>query len=215
MAKMKLTYLPTGILTLATVLSGIGLASSGVQAATEAATAAVTVADACTLTGSNYSYTNTVSAGSETTTESDNSKPSLSVTCNDSNGFSIYAVGYSPATVGGEAAEGYNSLIGASGSIATANYSANPSNSYWAMKMTVDNSSVSAGSTVTNNFSSYSAVPSSYAEVVRVSGATAGNSTASMRSDYLVYMASNQPAGTYTGGVRYVMTHPSGTAPDA
>lgn len=213
MAKSKLIYLPTGILTLATILSGVSLAASGANAATETATAAVTVADACTLSGSDYSYSDTMTAGTYATTENDNDKPSLSVTCNDANGFSIYAVGYSPATAGGDAAEGNTGLIGTSGAIATADYTANPTSSYWAMKMKVDNTSLSTGSTATNNFTNYSAVPSSYSEVVRVSGATSGNSTASMRSDYYIYMASNQPAGTYTGGVRYVMTHPGGTAP--
>lgn len=213
MAKSKLIYLPTGILTLATVLSGIGLSSYGATAATQTATAAVMVANACSLEGQDYDYTNTVTAGSTTTTESVANKPAISVTCNDANGFSIYAVGFSPATAGGVATEGNTGLIGAGGSIATANYSANPSNSYWAMKMTVDNTTVSAGSSVTNNFANYSAVPSSWSEVVRIGGATTGNSTAEMRSDYLVYMASNQAAGTYTGGVKYTMTHPGGTAP--
>ena len=203
MTKSKLLYLPIGILSTATLCSGYMLAGASVSADSQTVSAAVTVLDACSMEGQDYSYINTVTAGTTTTTES------------DANGFSIYAVGYSPATAGGEPAEGNTGLIGTSGSIATGNYTASPTNSYWAMKMTVDNSTVSTGSTVTNNFTNYSAVPSTYSEVVRVGGATAGNSTAEMRSDYLVYMASNQAAGTYTGGVRYVMTHPGGTAPSS
>ena len=215
MTKSKLLYLPIGILSIATLCSGYMLAGASVSADSQTVSAAVTVLDACSMEGQDYSYINTVTAGTTTTTESDATKSSLSVTCNDANGFSIYAVGSSPATAGGEPAEGNTGLIGTSGVIATGNYTASPTNSYWAMKMTVDNSTVSAGSTVTNNFTNYSAVPSTYSEVVRVGGATAGNSTAEMRSDYLVYMASNQAAGTYTGGVRYVMTHPGGTAPSS
>ncbi|MBQ3348339.1 hypothetical protein IJG90_02360 [Candidatus Saccharibacteria bacterium] len=238
--KEKVIYLPIGILTSATLLSGAVLASGGVAATTtatctttngvttcsgtgeapveanpSAVTATVTVASACGFTAGGATSSIELSAGETKNTESD-TKTAMVVSCNDANGFSIYAIGSSPATAGGSATDGQTHLIGTSGTI-DSQAASSATGSYWAMKVTSVTSVASSGSaTIQNSYgTAYLAVPSSQTEIVRVPGMTSGLSAATVRTDYQVYATRLQPAGTYEGGVKYTVTHPNGTAPTA
>ncbi len=198
------------------VTTCVGSGAAPVTATAGARTATVNVASACGFTAGGYNSSIELSAGETKNTESNAAKTSMVVSCNDSNGFSIYAIGNSPATAGGSATEGQTHLIGTSGSIATHNESG-ASGSYWAMKVTsITGASTGSTASAQNSFSSaYLAVPSSYTEIVRVTGASSGLSAATVRTDYKVSASNLQPAGTYEGGVKYVVTHPNATAPGA
>ena len=78
------------------------------------------------------------------------------------------------------------------------------SSSYWAM--TVDDSTYGV-----NSYDGYNIIPNGYAEVINY-GSSTGTGTYTFTPKYKVYISGTQPAGTYTGAVKYTLVHPSGTA---
>lgn len=208
--KNKIKYLPIGILTLTTAVSGASLMSSGAHAALNAsATASVTVSTACAFSSS--ATTNIVMStppGSYSNTEGIGSRD-IVVTCNSSNALSVQAVGVAPHSGSPTTpVQGYNSLYNASENTSIASNTpaaAGASNSYWAFKIT--SAATTTDATVTNTYSSYSIVPTSQTEVVRYNAATTTSPTSTMtlRTDYQVQVSTNQASGSYTGGVKYVI----------
>ncbi|MBQ2622774.1 hypothetical protein IJG12_00400 [Candidatus Saccharibacteria bacterium] len=70
--------------------------------------------------------------------------------------------------------------------------------------------------TLDNGFGSYSSVPATYTKVAhRDSGTDTGTSAtgSELTSTYAAYMNQTQPAGTYTGQVKYTLVHPSNEEP--
>ena len=130
--------------------------------------------------------------------------------CSDTGGFSIYAVGNSAnqygnnnlvATVGGELNPEDNIETGTSVS---------GDNSSWAMRL-----SALAGDyapTIEGGFDDYSAIPSGYVKVASFDGST-DELTLSLQSTYAVFVSRNQPAGLYTGGIKYTLVHPQTEEP--
>ena len=207
-----LPYVGTGILVLTTVLCGWMLASTPSHAdttTTRSSAVSVTVNNACTMNGGsngttagNSVYSATVNPG--TTTEITGSK--LTTVCNDANGYSIYAIGYS----GDNYTTNNTKMIGAGsiGNIETSTTTGG-NNSSWAMKLAAV-SGVTAP-TILNNFNNYHVVPATYTQIAKYTSAT-GTSTsagAQVQTKYQVYVASAQAAGTYTGKVKYTMIHPN------
>ena len=98
-----------------TLLSGITLASTKASADTEVIDQVrLTVPIACTMTGENTSHTATLDPGTysgATGSEYENGigKTTLTAICNDDNGFSIYAIGYTGNQYEGE---NHTKLIG-------------------------------------------------------------------------------------------------------
>ena len=202
----------TGILLLTAIISGLILSSSSTHADTtvsRSSAVSVTVNNACTMNGGsngttagNSVYSVTVNPG--TTTEITGSK--LTTVCNDANGYSIYAIGYS----GDNYTTNNTKMIG-SGSIGNIETSTTTggNNSSWAMKLAAV-SGVTAP-TILNNFNNYHVVPATYTQIAKYTSAT-GTSTsagAQVQTKYQVYVASAQAAGTYTGKVKYTMIHPN------
>ena len=132
--------------------------------------------------------------------------------CNDGNGFSIYAIGYT-----GEV-EGETRLVGTNSSsniIATGTAdSGNISN--WAMKLATS-AEATYPITINGGFNNYHAVPSEYTKVAyRESGTDVGASAtgASLTTTYAAFVSNTQAADTYAGKVKYVLVHPEdGDAP--
>ena len=204
-----------------TVLVGgvLNSASVGAVETTTSANASVNVSAACTLSGGNNNFTATVANGttvetSDTTTFGNTNN--IKATCNDPNGLAIYAVGYSGNTVGA------NSMIASIGSDYNIATGTSGSNSYWAMKLApvsgtytpiISGSSSDptkqAGDT---DYSSYAAVPSAYTKVAYYTANTdlgSSASGASITPTYKISISSVQPAGTYTGKVKYTLIHPN------
>ena len=141
----------------------------------------------------------------------------LKAFCNDTNGFAIYAAGYTGEEIG---AENSNKLVGTPSTIGnivtgTATSAGNPDTSNWAMKLAT-NANATYAITLDNDFGSYHAVPNEYTKVAhRDAGTDVGTSAtgAELTTTYAAYISRTQPAGTYTGKVIYTLVHPSSAVP--
>lgn len=214
----KVNLLVLGGLVGSTVVSGLALTSPVANAdATKNATASVTVEAACSMTATvNADHKATISNGAHSSANYPDGigKTTIQTFCNDLNGYAIYAVGFTDNVVGN------TSLVSADAAKSTIKTGTGTDSdvSGWAMKV-----SAVAGSytpTITNGFDSFSAVPDNYTKVVeynRAVGAVDGVAVgSSITTTYAAYISSSQPAGTYTGQVKYTLVHPSTTqAPEA
>ena len=160
--------------------------------------------------------------------------------CNDSEGFAIYAAGYTGNEIGGTNS---NKLVGTSASsnaviesgIATSAGDLDVSN--WAMKLTktqdsgditTDNaltidsapnealpSTAESGATQAP-FSAYHVVPNEYVKVAHKNASTDMDTTTGgvkLTTTYAAYISKTQVADTYSGQVIYTLVHPSSAAP--
>ena len=138
------------------------------------------------------------------------------VICNDHSGFSVYAIGFGSDTlgnnklvarIGGELSPSNDIVTGTASSGNTSN---------WAMMLTPV-AGTYAPTILSDNdgsFSSYHAVPSSYQKVATFASGTDSTNGSAFTSTYATYATSLQPAGTYSGKVKYTMIHPhNGEAP--
>ncbi len=206
---------------------GVMLNSGVVYADGSSATssASVTVLAACTLSGTGMdSHNAEINNGQY---NSNIGTTTLKAFCNDNEGFSIYAVGYTDNEIGKNVLT--NSTLGSTHDIVTGTaISGNTSN--WAMKLaTVSNPTptypiIIMGSTDDTekqagdpDYSAFQNVPSSYAKVAkRESSTDVGTNAegATLTTTYQAYISPTQAAGTYTGQVKYTMVHPhNGEAP--
>ncbi len=152
----------------------------------------------------------------------------LKAFCNDTNGFAIYAAGYTGNTIG---EENSNKLVGTPagiGNIVTgiATTAGNPDISNWAMKLTATGDSgdtsgtnaltidsapnVSGGADA--SFSNYHTVPNEFTKVAHKNSATdmtENTGGVTLTTTYAAYIAQTQPAGTYQGQVIYTLVHPA------
>ena len=188
-------------------------------------TASVTVLSACTLTGtvsSGNEHTASVLPGSYTT---DIGTTNIKAICNDSDGFDIYAVGWSGTTsdinnTADVLTATNTSMVSSNGlTIATGlNTDTNPGNgnSNWAMKLSL----VSPYNAYTPNilsdtngsYADYHVVPATSTKVVSFNASTDNTSTnlgSNVNTTYAAYINKGQLAGTYVGQVKYTLTHPN------
>lgn len=204
--KEKNTYsiggrLVLGALVLMTAVSGAILASDKTTAAEEKAGATVRVNSACTFSGEVSSeHTASILNG----IYQDNiGTTTLTANCNDSNGYAIYAVGFSNDTLGN------NNMIGVTtGKTFATGTTTTGADSAWAMKVTPVGTT---GPTIEGGFNNYSAVPSAYTKVASQAGATDTTAGSSVTTTYGVYVSGSQAADTYVGQVKYSLVHPSTT----
>ena len=185
----------------------------------------ITVPVSCTLSGTGMdSHNAEINNGQY---NSNIGTTTMKAFCNDNEGFSIYAVGYTDNETGKNVLT--NSTLGPTHDIVTGTaISGNTSN--WAMKLaTVSNPTptypiIVMGSTDDTekqegdpDYSAFQNVPSSYAKVAkRESSTDVGTNAegATLTTTYQAYISPTQAAGTYTGQVKYTMVHPSnGEAP--
>ena len=174
----------------------------------------ISISSACTISNSTSSaHTVSVNAGSYT---SDIGNTKINAYCNDNNGYSIYAIGSSGNTDGNtdlisNINDNYNIHTGIydSSSITAS------SPSSWSMKLTagVGSGSNTTPPTINNNYSNYNIVPNVYTLVASRASKTDMTIDTSVTGSYFtttydIYASSLQPAGTYTGKVKYLMVHP-------
>ena len=193
---------------------GIGfiLGSQRAKAETNSASAAVIVADACSLTSTTTSpHTATISPSLY---QAEIGSTALKASCNDSGGFSIYAVGYSDsefgkttltANIGGELIPANDIVTGTNQSGATSN---------WAMKLAT-NPSATYPVELKNSYDDYNIVPSTFTLVAARNAGTdsgTGATGAEVTATYAAYIAAGQPAGRYSGKVKYTIVHPANEA---
>ncbi|MBR2741781.1 hypothetical protein IKD98_03475 [Candidatus Saccharibacteria bacterium] len=205
MKRVKSYNVLLGGLVLSAILSGAVLASTTVSADDVIDDVAISIPVACTMTGTiNTPHTANVESG---TYVADIGTTTLKAVCNDANGFSIYAIGYSNqeygnnkmlATVGGTLAPTYDITTG---------IAQNGNTSNWAMKL--NSVTGTYAPTILSDFDSYHAVPDTYTKVATRTAGTDATVGANIQSTYAVYVTSTQPAGSYNGKVKYTMVYPN------
>ena len=214
-------YSVTAGLLCLTIFSGLILTSSSTSATdtnTSTDDVAITIPVACTLNASgNTSHNTTIVNG---TYENEIGTTTLNVTCNDGQGFAIYAVGYTGNEIG---ATNSTKLVGTSVSsnatidTGTATTAGNPDVSNWAMKLnTTTSPTPTYPVTIDNSFNAYHIVPASYTKVAhRDSGTDVGTNAvgSTLTTTYAAYISKTQAADTYSGQVKYTLVHPASEEP--
>ena len=212
---MKL--IPTNITTLSLIaialFSGVILSSSLVSADDDSVVDEIniTVPVSCTLSGTGMNTHNAEinngqynSAIGETT---------LKAFCNDNEGFAIYAIGYTDNEEGKNVLT--NSTLGSNYDIVTGTATSG-NNSNWAMKLsTITSPTPTYPIAIQNSFDAFHNVPNDYTLIAkRISGTDTGTSAegSTLKTTYQAYISKTQPAGTYTGQVKYTLVHPHDTA---
>ena len=212
-----------------TMLIGIILLSAPVSADNDGVVDSIelTVPVACTMSGIGANSHNasinsgTYSGASGSEFENGIGKTTLTTFCNDNNGFSIYAIGFT-----GDQYEGANhtKLVGqnTNQTISTKVYQSGDTDSNWSIKLTkVENPASGSpitynpqNMTIQNSFNNWHAVPDTYTKVAEYYSGTTNPSTtdtilgAKLETTYAAYISNTQPADTYTGQVKYTMVHP-------
>ena len=136
----------------------------------------------------------------------------ITTLCNDGNGYSVYAVGYSNNE------EGNNKLVNTESSnfsiISGTATSGTTSN--WAMSLNhlVDDPSLTPPIITSDYDSIYGIVPNEWTKVASLPArATDMIKGSSFTTTYAVYTSSSQYAGTYNGQVKYMLVHPNTNKP--
>ena len=162
----------------------------------------VSVPVSCSIASTvNSAHTAQIDIG---TYQSEIGETTFRVFCNDSGGFSVYAVGYSGDTYGNTTMK--PSVLDPSKGIVTG--TANSGNtSNWAMKLTAVAGDYEP--TLATGYNAYHAVPANYTKVATFASSTDDTSGSSFKSTYATFVASNQPADTYVGKVKFTILHPS------
>ena len=132
-------------------------------------------------------------------------------TCSDNAGFSVYVVGSSDnefgnnkmaATINDVRSPEYDITTG------TARFG---DTSNWAVKITPIGDDYTP--TIENGFDTYSAIPAAYSRVASFDASTDSIIGSSLQSSYAIYTTSAQPAGAYSGRVKYTLVHPHDEQP--
>ena len=190
----------------AVVLSSIHSSATG--SGTDSFT--VSISSACTLSSvvdSEHNIETNVG-----TYVADVGKTTIKTLCNDGNGYSVYAVGYSNNE------EGNNKLINSERpeySIDTG-LATSGLTSAWAMKLNniPDDPSLTPPTIESDYNNTYGLVPPYWTKVAgRAAGTTDMDEGSSFTTTYAVYASSNQHAGTYNGQVKYMLVHPNTNKP--
>ena len=191
-----------GVMLGALSLSSVVVVCTNVSATSSSTTASVTVSAACTLSGANHNYYDTISGG-ETKTFGPSS---IKATCNDTAGYSLYAIGFS-----GDSYSGNNTkMIGTNTNIDTAT---SGNTSRWSMQ--VASVPGTYAPTIMNSFDSAHVIPADYAQIAKYTSLTDGGDNAegsNLQVSYTVSISSTQAVDTYTGKVKYTLVHPNDAA---
>ena len=218
-------YILSGLI-ITTLLSGLILSSTLVSADNDSVVDEIniTVPISCTLSGTGTdSHNATINNGQYNSAIGEST---IKAFCNDSEGFAIYAVGFTDDEPGKNVLS--NSTLGGTFDISTGTLTAGNA-SQWAMKLSTITSPaptypiIIAGSTADADkeqgdldFTSFQEVPDDYTKIAYRKAGTdinpTGQSTAegaTIKSTYQVYISQTQPAGTYIGQVKYTLVHPN------
>lgn len=193
-------------LTSLTLTTGFILSSVNVSADTSSTdNVSVTVPVSCSLSATvDTEHTAEINNGTYT---SNIGTTTLKTFCNDSEGFAIYAIGYTNNEEGNNVLA--NSSLDNTYDIATGTATSGDT-SNWAMKLTPAPGTYAP--TIQNSFNSYHIIPSDYTLVAsRASNTDIGDNAtgSSLTATYAAYVSQTQPVGTYAGAVKYVLVHPN------
>ncbi|MBR3180024.1 hypothetical protein IKF57_00620 [Candidatus Saccharibacteria bacterium] len=203
MPKKYLLYI---IVTNLVVLFGMGATTSATDAID---TVTITIPVSCTMSNTvDTAHSGTIVNG---TYKADIGTTTFKTICNDDNGYSIYAIGYSDDTYGNTEMISSNSTNPSSTNIITGTATSGDT-SNWAMKLTPVAGTFAP--TIVGGYDNYSAIPATYTKVATFNSLTDNIVGSSVQSTYAVFIARTQGSGAYTGKVKYTIIHPNdGTAP--
>ena len=179
----------------------------------------ITIPVTCTMVGTGMnSHTATIENGTYRGDDVNGigiGETTLKAYCNDTSGFSIYAIGYTNEEYGNTVLKSttlgdtYNIITGTNtGPVGTED------TSNWSMKLKAVSGTYTP--TIENGYSNYSNVPTTYTKVATKSSGTDMGSTAegsSIKSTYAAYISKTQPSDTYEGKVKYTLVHPASEEP--
>ena len=174
----------------------------------------ITVPVSCSLSGTNLLHTDNIQNGQY---KNNIGSANIKATCNDTGGFAIYAIGYTNEEDGNN--KMHSSALGSTYDIVTGKYvSGTTTNSVWSMKLTPVSGTYAP--TIRNdasyNYTNFEVIPSEYTKVAYNNSATdvgTGSTGSNFTTTYAVYASTTQPAGTYTGKVKFTLVHPQNEAP--
>ena len=154
----------------------------------------------CTFATNDNNYTRTVSGGGSSITIQGNN---ITSSCNDDNGYAIYAIGYSGNTYTSnyhtdmisDQDNSYNIKTDGSGTYGSS----------WQMRLTANNNAE-----IDNNFNNYQNIPGSFTKVAHYNSNT-NNSV--IAPTYQINISTTQPDGVYAGSVKYILVHPNNYTP--
>jgi len=215
------TLVPLGMVGV-TILSGAFLLSTKTHADDVVDLVNITVPVSCTMSGTGMdTHDAEIENGRYV---SDIGTTTLHAFCNDAEGFAIYANGYTSNTLGNNTLT--NTTLGSTYDIitGTATSAGAEDVSNWAMKLAITQDSgdttgtnaFTIDSDTEGSFGSYHTVPNEYTKVAHKESATdmaASTGGVKLTTTYAAYISKNQPAGTYSGQVKYVLVHPATDVP--
>ena len=209
--KMKLLrFSTTKLLMVVTAICGIFLASTNTTAyQSTQANANIKVSTSCTVSATGMNSHNVTLVGG--TYNSAIGETTLKIFCNDIAGFAVYAVGFTDNTLGKNVLT--SSTLSSTHDINTG--TGLSGNSQWAMKLITDPAATYAVQ-LQNGFGAFQTVPTEHTLVAKrnthtdIGPAATG---ATLSTTYQAYVSPSQPAGTYTGQVKYTIVHPSTALP--
>lgn len=205
---LKLSFFSFCLVTTLVSITQVSAEGNNTVSTSSSATASVTVSSACSFSRTNGSgeYNGVLANNSSVEIPAS----TFTTFCNDPGGYAIYAIGYSNNEYGN------TDLIYNNEPTSTYNIKTNPassSDSNWKMKLSpVEND---FAPTIENNYNNYSNIPSNYTKVASYNNVTINDTDdttgSSITATYQATASGTQPAGTYTGQVKYTMIHPSTT----
>ena len=200
-------FIVPGFLLLTILFSGLTLSSSLIYAdnsTSKTSNVAVVVNTACTITTGGGIHSKTIDPGTNDTIDGN----PINVSCNDTGGYALYAVGFSGDSYDTPNNTKMLSSLG-SNDIPTAT---SGTGSYWAMKATPSGTDVP---TIDNSYNNFQVIPATYTKISHYPNITVGatNNNSVTTPTYKINIMSNQPAATYVGKVKYTLVHPT-TAPE-
>ena len=165
----------------------------------------VNIPVACTMVGTPTSaHTASITGG---TRVPDIGITTVNTVCNDRNGYIVYAMG----TTQNGTTPVLSANIGSEYDIFTGTGSSSDGRSSWGMKLAQVTGDDEYPPTIATGYDSYTDVPSTWTKVASRGSGTSKTVNSQFTTTYAVYTTIDQPAGTYSGQVKYVMLHPSTT----
>ena len=156
----------------------------------------VEVAASCTIASSGHMHIGTLAPA---TFQNIGEDTSFDVTCNDKEGYVIYAVGISGDK------EGTTDMIGSGDNTIATGTAKEGEIANWSFKL----SNPSEGMTIQPGFDNYSVIPASKTAVIKRMATTQETGVDHFNATYGVYVATATPADTYEGKVLYTVFHPN------
>ena len=192
------------------VFCGTVVATSSTQATSITDEINVTIPASCSLTSVvGSAHTSTIETG---VYQDDIGESTFKVFCNDSEGFAVYAVGFTNDEFGNNTLK--PAVVDNGNAIATGTAtSGNTSN--WAMKLSAVSGTYvptihsTEENSNTYSFTNYHTIPSEYTKVASYSSNTDVTTGSSFKSTYAAFISQTQLADSYTGKVKYTVVHPS------